>query len=48
MRVADLTLASNGARGVTQAPSLYDPTVNPEGGGQRRSYVLAANGRGQE
>jgi penicillin-binding protein 1A len=28
--------------GVTQAPSLYDPTVNPQLAGQRRSAVLAA------
>jgi penicillin-binding protein 1A len=28
--------------GVTQAPSLYDPTVNPELAGQRRASVLAA------
>ncbi len=28
--------------GVTQAPSLYDPTVNPEAAAARRSQVLAA------
>jgi len=28
--------------GVTQAPSLYDPTVNPEAAAVRRSQVLAA------
>ena len=28
--------------GVTQAPSVYDPTVNPRLAGQRRSAVLAA------
>ena len=28
--------------GVTQAPSLYDPTVNPEAAASRRSQVLAA------
>jgi len=28
--------------GVTQAPSLYDPTVNPEAAAARRSHVLAA------
>jgi membrane peptidoglycan carboxypeptidase len=28
--------------GVTQAPSLYDPTVDPEAAATRRSYVLAA------
>jgi penicillin-binding protein 1A len=28
--------------GVTQAPSLYDPTVDPEAAEQRRSEVLAA------
>ena len=28
--------------GVTQAPSLYDPTVNPKAAATRRSYVLAA------
>jgi len=28
--------------GVTQAPSLYDPTVNPGLATDRRSYVLAA------
>jgi penicillin-binding protein 1A len=28
--------------GVTQAPSLYDPTVNPDAALQRRSHVLAA------
>src|SRR5256886_7490216 len=28
--------------GVTQAPSLYDPTVNPDAAALRRSYVLAA------
>ena len=27
--------------GVTQAPSVYDPTVNPEAAAQRRSEVLA-------
>ncbi len=27
--------------GVTQAPSLYDPTVDPEAAEQRRSQVLA-------
>ncbi len=28
--------------GVTQAPSNYDPTVNPEAARERRSHVLAA------
>jgi len=28
--------------GVTQAPSIYDPTVNPDAAQQRRSQVLAA------
>jgi membrane peptidoglycan carboxypeptidase len=28
--------------GVTQAPSLYDPTVDPEAAEQRRSEVLAS------
>lgn len=28
--------------GVTQAPSLYDPTVNPEAARERRAQVLAA------
>src|SRR5438552_16961484 len=28
--------------GVTQAPTLYDPTVNPEAAATRRSQVLAA------
>jgi membrane peptidoglycan carboxypeptidase len=28
--------------GVTQAPSIYDPTVNPDAAQQRRSEVLAA------
>jgi membrane peptidoglycan carboxypeptidase len=28
--------------GVTQAPSLYDPTVDPEAAATRRSHVLAA------
>ena len=28
--------------GVTQAPSIYDPTVNPEAAYGRRSHVLAA------
>ncbi|HET7339587.1 MAG TPA: transglycosylase domain-containing protein, partial [Candidatus Dormibacteraeota bacterium] len=27
--------------GVTQAPSVYDPTINPELAQQRRSEVLA-------
>jgi penicillin-binding protein 1A len=27
---------------VTQAPSIYDPTVNPDAAQQRRSQVLAA------
>ena len=28
--------------GVTQAPSIYDPTVNPEAANERRSEVLSA------
>ncbi|HKW71379.1 MAG TPA: transglycosylase domain-containing protein, partial [Candidatus Dormibacteraeota bacterium] len=28
--------------GVTQAPSIYDPTVNPEAARDRRAAVLAA------
>jgi membrane peptidoglycan carboxypeptidase len=41
--LADLTLGQYALlAGVTQAPSLYDPTVNPRAAGLRRSYVLAA------
>ena len=28
--------------GVTQAPSIYDPTVNPKAAASRRAYVLAS------
>jgi membrane peptidoglycan carboxypeptidase len=39
----DLTLGQYALlAGVTQAPSLYDPTVNPKAAALRRSYVLAA------
>ena len=39
----DLTLGQYAVlAGVTQAPSLYDPTVNPDAALQRRSHVLAA------
>src|SRR5256886_12841273 len=39
----DLTLGQYALlAGVTQAPSLYDPTVNPDAAALRRSYVLAA------
>jgi penicillin-binding protein 1A len=39
----DLTLGQYALlAGVTQAPSLYDPTVNPEAALARRSQVLAA------
>ncbi len=38
----DLTLGQYALlAGVTQAPSLYDPTVNPEAAMERRSEVLA-------
>jgi membrane peptidoglycan carboxypeptidase len=41
--LADLTLGQYALlAGVTQAPSLYDPTVNPRAAALRRSYVLAA------
>jgi len=41
--LADLTLGQYALlAGVTQAPSLYDPTVNPKAAATRRSYVLAA------
>jgi len=41
--LADLTLSQYALlAGVTQAPSLYDPTVNPKAAATRRSYVLAA------
>jgi membrane peptidoglycan carboxypeptidase len=41
--LADLTLGQFALlAGVTQAPSLYDPTVNPKAAATRRSYVLAA------
>ena len=36
-----LTLAQNALlAGVTQAPSIYDPTVNPDAAAARRSHVL--------
>jgi membrane peptidoglycan carboxypeptidase len=39
----DLTLGQYALlAGVTQAPSLYDPTVSPKAAALRRSYVLAA------
>jgi penicillin-binding protein 1A len=28
--------------GITQAPSIYDPTVNPDAAANRRAQVLAA------
>ena len=41
--LADLTLGQYALlAGVTQAPSLYDPTVNPKAAATRRAYVLAA------
>lgn len=41
--LSDLTLAQYALlAGVTQAPSVYDPTVNPEAALARRSQVLAA------
>jgi membrane peptidoglycan carboxypeptidase len=41
--LVDLTLGQYALlAGVTQAPSLYDPTVNPKAAATRRSYVLAA------
>ena len=41
--VSNLTLGQYALlAGVTQAPSLYDPTVNPKAAAARRSYVLAA------
>jgi membrane peptidoglycan carboxypeptidase len=41
--LSDLTLGQYALlAGVTQAPSLYDPTVNPKAAATRRSYVLAA------
>jgi membrane peptidoglycan carboxypeptidase len=39
----DLTLAQYALlAGVTQAPSVYDPTINPEAAHDRRTQVLAA------
>ncbi len=41
--LSDLTLGQYALlAGVTQAPSIYDPTINPEAAYQRRSEVLAA------
>jgi len=41
--LTDLTLGQYALlAGVTQAPSLYDPTVDPEAAEQRRSEVLAS------
>lgn len=41
--LADLTLGQYALlAGVTQAPSIYDPTINPDVAQQRRSEVLAA------
>ena len=41
--LADLTLGQYALlAGVTQAPSIYDPTVNPKAAVTRRAYVLAA------
>ncbi|OLD92383.1 MAG: hypothetical protein AUG84_01550 [Chloroflexi bacterium 13_1_20CM_4_66_7] len=40
--LGSLTLAQYALlAGVTQAPSVYDPTVNPDAARQRRSQVLA-------
>jgi membrane peptidoglycan carboxypeptidase len=41
--LANLTLGQYALlAGVTQAPSLYDPTVDPEAAATRRSHVLSA------
>jgi len=41
--LANLTLGQYALlAGITQAPSLYDPTVDPEAAARRRSQVLAA------
>ena len=41
--LADLTLGDYALlAGVTQAPSIYDPTVNPDAAMNRRAQVLAA------
>src|SRR5205807_3674454 len=41
--LGDLTLGQYALlAGVTQAPSIYDPTVNPDAAAARRSDVLAA------
>jgi penicillin-binding protein 1A len=41
--LASLTLGQYALlAGVTQAPSLYDPTVDPEAASMRRGYVLSA------
>ncbi len=41
--LADLTLGQYALlAGVTQAPSIYDPRVNPEAAAARRAHVLQA------
>ncbi|MGH7765283.1 MAG: biosynthetic peptidoglycan transglycosylase [Candidatus Dormibacteraceae bacterium] len=41
--LGDLTLGQYALlAGVTQAPSMYDPTINPQAAGVRRGQVLAA------
>jgi penicillin-binding protein 2D len=41
--VGRLTLGQDALlAGVTQAPSIYDPTINPKAAASRRAYVLAS------